>query len=96
MTAGGDMITLPKLYYENSQKLVDEILRIAKKWISPPFNVDGWRLDVAADLGYTKEFNHKFWAMFRDAVKSVNKDTIISPSITEIRAFGWTVSAGTE
>jgi len=69
--------TLPKLYYENSQKLVDEILRIAKKWISPPFNVDGWRLDVAADLGYTKEFNHKFWTMFRDAVKSVNKDAII-------------------
>lgn len=69
--------TLPKLYYENSKKLVDEVLNIAKKWVSPPFNVDGWRLDVAADLGYSHEFNHVFWSMFREAVKSVNNDAVI-------------------
>ena len=69
--------TLPKLYYENSKKLVDEVLGIAKKWVSPPFNVDGWRLDVAADLGYSHEFNHIFWSMFREAVKSANNDAVI-------------------
>lgn len=69
--------TLPKLYYENSKKLVDEVLNIAKKWVSPPFNVDGWRLDVAADLGYSHEFNHIFWSMFREAVKSANNDAVI-------------------
>lgn len=69
--------TLPKLYYENSKKLVDEVLNIAKKWVSPPFNVDGWRLDVAADLGYSHEFNHVFWSMFREAVKSANNDAVI-------------------
>ena len=69
--------TLPKLYYENSKKLVDEVLNIAKKWVSPPFNVDGWRLDVAADLGYSHEFNHIFWSMFREAVKSANNDALI-------------------
>ena len=69
--------TLPKLYYENSKKLVDEVLNIAKKWVSPPFNVDGWRLDVAADLGYSHEFNHIFWSMFREAVKSANNDVVI-------------------
>ena len=69
--------TLPKLYYENSKKLIDEILRIGQKWVSPPFNVDGWRLDVAADLGYSIEFNHRFWAMFRKAVKSANKNALI-------------------
>ena len=69
--------TLPKLYYENSKKLVDEVLNIAKKWVSPPFNVDGWRLDVAADLGYSHEFNHIFWSMFRGAVKSANNDAVI-------------------
>ena len=69
--------TLPKLYYENSKKLVDEVLNIAKKWVSPPFNVDGWRLDVAADLGYSHEFNHMFWSMFREAVKSANNDAVI-------------------
>ncbi|QUI20808.1 glycoside hydrolase family 13 protein [Vallitalea pronyensis] len=69
--------TLPKLNYEGSTKLYEYIMTIAKKWVSPPFNADGWRLDVAADLGYTKEFNHQFWRDFRQAVKSANKDAII-------------------
>ena len=69
--------TLPKLNYEGSPELVEYILNIARKWVSPPFNCDGWRLDVAADLGYSEEFNHKFWRMFRDAVKEANPEAII-------------------
>ena len=69
--------TLPKLNYEDSPKLVEYILNIAKKWVSPPYNVDGWRLDVAADLGHSEEYNHKFWRMFRDAVKEANPNAII-------------------
>lgn len=69
--------TLPKLNYEQSQNLYDYILHIGKKWVSPPYNVDGWRLDVAADLGHSPEFNHKFWRDFRDAVKSANPNAII-------------------
>lgn len=69
--------TLPKLNYEGSEKLEEYILRIAKKWISPPYNADGWRLDVAADLGHTKAYNHAFWRKFRKAVKETNPDAII-------------------
>ncbi len=69
--------TLPKLYYENSEKLQKDVLRIAVKWISPPFCVDGWRLDVAADLGYSPEFNHTFWREFRKAVKEANPQALI-------------------
>ncbi len=69
--------TLPKLNYEESEKLHDYIMKIGKKWVSPPFNADGWRLDVAADLGYTEEYNHRFWRDFRKAVKSANPDAII-------------------
>ncbi len=69
--------TLPKLNYEGSKKLQEYILEIAKKWVSPPYCVDGWRLDVAADLGQTGEFNHYFWKEFRKAVKSVNPDALI-------------------
>ena len=50
---------------------------IGKKWVSAPYNADGWRLDVAADLGHSEEFNHKFWKDFRQAVKSANPDAII-------------------
>ena len=69
--------TLPKLTYEHSQKLHDYILQIAKKWVSPPYNVDGWRLDVAADLGFSSEYNHKFWKEFREVVKEANPDALI-------------------
>ena len=69
--------TLPKLNYEESTKLHDYIMRIGKKWVSPPFNADGWRLDVAADLGYSEEYNHRFWRDFRQAVKEANPEAII-------------------
>ncbi len=67
----------PKLNIENSKELEQYILNIAKKWVSPPFNIDGWRLDVAADLGSTEEYNHEFWKKFRKSVKEGNEDAII-------------------
>ncbi len=72
-----DYETLPKLNYEGSQKLYDYVMRIGAKWVSAPFHVDGWRLDVAADLGQSEEFNHKFWRDFRTSVKNANPDSVI-------------------
>ncbi len=72
-----DNNTLPKLNYEDAGKLEEYILKIGKKWVSPPYNVDGWRLDVAADLGHSKEYNHSFWKKFRKAVKEANPNAII-------------------
>lgn len=69
--------TLPKLNYEQSENLESYILHIAAKWVSPPYNVDGWRLDVAADLGHTPEYNHAFWKKFRKAVKDAKHDAVI-------------------
>ena len=69
--------TLPKLNYENSRELFNYMLYIGRKWVSPPYNADGWRLDVAADLGHSPEFNHNFWKEFRKAVKTANPDAII-------------------
>ncbi|HBN57298.1 MAG TPA: alpha-glycosidase [Lachnospiraceae bacterium] len=69
--------TLPKLCYEQSPKLEEYILNVARKWLKPPYNVDGWRLDVAADLGFSEEYNHIFWRKFRQAVKETNPDALI-------------------
>ena len=69
--------TLPKLSYETSKELYDYIMGIARKWVSPPYNVDGWRLDVAADLGLSAEFNHRFWKDFRKNVKEANPEAVI-------------------
>ncbi len=67
----------PKLNFEGSKELEDYIMEVGRKWVSPPFNADGWRLDVAADLGLSEEYNHKFWQKFRNAVKTANPESII-------------------
>lgn len=69
--------TLPKLNFEDSPKLFEYIMEVARKWVSPPFNIDGWRLDVAADLGHSEEYNHSFWREFRRVVKEANPNAII-------------------
>lgn len=69
--------TLPKLNYEQSANLADYIMGIARKWVSPPYSADGWRLDVAADLGHSEEYNHRFWREFRRNVKKANPEAVI-------------------
>lgn len=69
--------TLPKLNYEASEALQEYILDIAAKWVSPPYDADGWRLDVAADLGHSRAFNHAFWKRFRQRVKEANPEALI-------------------
>ncbi len=69
--------TLPKLNYEQSAELEEYILSTGSKWVSAPFNVDGWRLDVAADLGHSEKYNHKFWRKFRERVRAANPDAFI-------------------
>lgn len=69
--------TLPKLNYEQSPNLREYILHIAEKWLKPPYSVDGWRLDVAADLGYSEAYNHDFWRAFRQRVKKTNPEALI-------------------
>lgn len=69
--------TLPKLNFEASPELEQYVLDVAKKWVSEPYCADGWRLDVAADLGHSSEYNHAFWKKFRTAVKEANPEAII-------------------
>ena len=69
--------TLPKLNYEASPELFETIMKIAVKWVSEPYCIDGWRLDVAADLGHSAAFNHRFWKEFRARVKAANPDAVI-------------------
>ena len=72
-----DYDTLPKLNYEASEELCEYILQVGRKWVSAPYSADGWRLDVAADLGHSGIFNHNFWKRFRNAVKEANPNAII-------------------
>ena len=72
-----DHNTLPKMNFEESDELEEYIMSIGRKWVSPPYNCDGWRLDVAADLGGSEAYNHEFWKKFRNVVKEANPNAII-------------------
>jgi alpha-glucosidase len=72
-----DFNTLPKLNYEDSPELENYITSLGAKWVSAPYNADGWRLDVAADLGHSEKYNHKFWQKFRKSVKEANPQALI-------------------
>ncbi|MCD7982412.1 MAG: glycoside hydrolase family 13 protein [Clostridiales bacterium] len=71
------MNTLPKLNYDDSPELEEYIMGVARKWVSEPYCADGWRLDVAADLGHSAEYNHRFWKRFRAEVKTANPDALV-------------------
>ena len=69
--------TLPKLNYEGGTRLWKEIMEIAKKWVSPPYNADGWRLDVAPEVADTLPTNHRFWETFRRTVRKAAPDSLV-------------------
>lgn len=69
--------TLPKLNYEGSKELEDYMIEVGKKWLRKPYCIDGWRLDVAADLGHSRAYNHQFWKRFRAEMKAVNPNVLI-------------------
>ncbi len=69
--------TLPKLNYEGSEELENYVISTGGKWVSAPFNVDGWRLDVAADLGHSSRYNHAFWKKFREKVRECNPEALV-------------------
>ncbi len=68
---------LLKLNVDGSEELREYLLGIAEKWLKPPYNVDGWRLDVAADVGHSEAANHAFWRAFRERVRSANPEALI-------------------
>lgn len=67
----------PKLNLEHNEALRREILGIAEKWLQPPYDVDGWRVDVAADIGKTEAFNHQFWRTFRQTIKAISPEKLL-------------------
>ncbi|MFI2856082.1 alpha-glycosidase [Paenibacillus sp. JSM ZJ436] len=60
---------MPKLNTENPE-VKEYLLKAAEYWITET-GIDGWRLDVANEVG------HQFWREFRQVVKKANPDAYI-------------------
>jgi len=74
--------TLPKLNYR-SEKLRKEIYKskegIMNYWLSPPYNIDGWRLDVANMLGRQGEYQayREIYREMREFTKITREDSYL-------------------
>ena len=77
-----DVETLPTLNY-TSEALRDVIYRaedsVIKKWLKPPYSIDGWRFDVANIMGRKDELqlSHELWPEIRRSIKDVNPQAYI-------------------
>ncbi len=73
---------LPTLNY-TSDSLRDKIYRaqdsVLKKWLKPPYSIDGWRFDVADVFARNNEvqLSHELWPEIRKSIKEENPQAYI-------------------
>lgn len=74
--------TMPTLNY-TSEKLRDIIYRnedsVLKKWLRPPYSIDGWRFDVADVMARNEMANvyEEVWKEINRELKSTKPDSVI-------------------
>ena len=74
--------SLPTLNY-TSEALRDIIFRspnsVLKKWLKPPYSIDGWRFDVADVFARNDEvqLSHELWPMIRKSIREENSEAYI-------------------
>ncbi len=73
---------LPTLNY-TSEALRDVIYRaedsVLKKWLKPPYSIDGWRFDVADVFARNNEYQlaHELWPQIRRSIREENPQAYI-------------------
>ncbi len=73
---------LPTLNY-TSQALRDVIYRaedsVLKKWLKPPYSIDGWRFDVADTFARNDDVQlaHELWPEIRQSIRAENPQAYI-------------------
>ncbi|MFB0835660.1 glycoside hydrolase family 13 protein [Arthrobacter halodurans] len=74
--------SLPKFNW-NSEGLrrrfiLDDDSMVAR-WLKPPFNLDGWRIDVGNMTGRmgADDLNHEVASLIREAMRRINPDTML-------------------
>ncbi len=77
-----DVPDLPTLNY-TSEKLRDVIYRkkdsVIRKWLRAPYNIDGWRFDVADVFARNNEvqLSHELWPEIRKSIREENEEAYI-------------------
>ena len=77
-----DVDTLPTLNYQ-SDELRDILYggddSVVQKWLKPPYNIDGWRFDVANTMAKVddSQLSHEVWPAIRNVIKGINDKAYI-------------------
>jgi alpha-glucosidase len=83
--------SLPKLNW-GSPELRERMLNVTRRWLEPPYSLDGWRIDVANMTGRFRDvdLNHEVARALRGAVDG---KLIVAEHghdfRPDLRAFGW-------
>lgn len=77
-----DVETLPTLNYTSKELrhiLYEGEESLLKKWLKPPYSIDGWRFDVADVMARNNEIQlqHEVWPAIRESIKEVNNKAYI-------------------
>ncbi|HCS61991.1 MAG TPA: glycoside hydrolase family 13 protein [Microbacterium sp.] len=91
--------TLPKFNWE-SEELRERFISgedsIVAKWLKPPYNADGWRIDVANMTGRLGDVdvNDEVRQLLRETMLRVNPDTVLlgestNDAASDLQGDGW-------
>lgn len=74
--------TLPTLNYTSEslrKKIYKDQDSLVKKWLKAPYNIDGWRFDVADVMARNDliQLHHEIWPEIRKSIKEENKNAYI-------------------
>lgn len=74
--------TMPKLNYGSEnlrRKIYKDEDSVLKKWLKPPFSIDGWRFDVADCMARNEkgDFYKEVWQEIRRELKKINPEALI-------------------
>lgn len=91
--------SLPRFTYGSEEtfgRMVDGPHAVARHWLRPPFNLDGWRLDVAGSIGRIddEDNNVEVRRRLRSAVRQERSDAALIGEIprdpaADLGADGW-------
>ncbi|WP_026556886.1 glycoside hydrolase family 13 protein [Arthrobacter sp. 35W] len=69
---------------------------VVARWLKPPFNLDGWRIDVGNMTGRlgAQDVNHEVAKLIRDRVVEINPDALLlgestSDAAPDVDGSGW-------
>jgi alpha-glucosidase len=91
--------TLPKFDWASSElrrRFIDGPDSVVAKWLKPPFDADGWRIDVANMTGRLGEvdLNAEVRQLLRRTMIDINPDTILlgestNDAASDLQGDGW-------